>query len=272
MIATDGILALAAAAFTLGLAHGFDPDHLAAIDGLTRSARSRRVARFAGLLFSGGHGAVVTAAAVAIAAVAHAWEPPPWLEGLGAAISIACLAALGVLNLRAAGFTPQGELVRLQGLKGRWLVPLAGRRGAAAVAGIGALFALSFDTLSQAAFFALAASRASGWWVAAAAGLAFALGMMATDAANGLWVNRLLVRAGEKALGAARALAATIGIVSLGVAALGAARLAFPAAESWYEGREALFGAAVLLAVTATYLVAARARLAALRSQRSGFY
>ncbi len=258
------LAALAVAAFALGLTHGFDPDHLAAIDGLTRGARSPRVARFAGLLFSLGHGVVVTAAAIAIAVLAHAWEPPAWLEGAGAMISIACLAAIGFLNLRTAVVTPRGDPVRLSGLKGRWLPALGGRAGALAVAGVGALFALSFDTLSQAAFFALAGSRASGWWVAGGAGLAFALGMMATDAANGLWVNRLIVRAGEKARGAARALAVAIGVVSLGVAALGAARLAFPAAESWYEGRELVVGAAVLLAVTASYVVATRLRLATL--------
>jgi len=265
LVAPGDLAALVAAAFALGFAHGFDPDHLAAIDGLTRNARSPRVARFAGLLFSLGHGVVVTAAAIAIAVLAQAWEPPAWLEGIGAAISIACLATLGFLNLRAAALTPRGEPVQLRGLKGRWLAPLAGRGGALAVLGIGALFAFSFDPLSQAAFFALAASRASGWWVAAAAGLAFALGMMATDAANGLWVNRLIVRAGEKARGAARALAAAIGVVSLGVAALGAARLAFPAAGSWYEGRELVFGAAVLFAVTASYLIATRFRVRALR-------
>jgi high-affinity nickel-transport protein len=256
------VAALAAAAFALGLAHGFDPDHLAAIDGLTRNARSRRVARFAGLLFALGHGVAVTAAAVAIAVVAGTWEPPAWVGELGAVIAIACLTVLGVLNLRAAAVTPAGEPVRLQGLKGRRRGPFAGRGGVLAVAGVGALFALSFDTLSQAALFALAASRADGWWVAAATGLAFALGMMATDAANGLWVNRLIVRADAKARAAARVLAATIGVVSLGVAAFGAARLASPAAESWYEGREALLGVAVLLAVTASYLVATRGRFA----------
>ncbi len=265
-VAPGDLVALVAAAFALGLAHGFDPDHLAAIDGLTRSVRSSRVARFAGLLFSLGHGVIVTAAAVAIAVLAQRWEPPAWLEGVGATISIACLATLGILNLRAAALTPNSsEPVRLHGLKGRWLAPFAGRGGAFAVAGIGGLFTLSFDTLTQAAFFALGGSRASGWWVAGGAGLAFALGMMATDAANGLWVNRLIVRAGEKARGAARALAVMIGIVSLGVAALGAARLAFPAAASWYEGRELAFGALVLLAVTASHLIATRFRLASLR-------
>ena len=43
---------LAALVFALGLRHGFDPDHLVAIDGLTRSSKSR----WCGLFFSLGHG------------------------------------------------------------------------------------------------------------------------------------------------------------------------------------------------------------------------
>ena len=54
--------ALCGLAFALGARHGFDADHLATIDGLARySAASRpRLARSAGLLFSLGHGAVVS--------------------------------------------------------------------------------------------------------------------------------------------------------------------------------------------------------------------
>ena len=52
--------ALAALVFLLGLKHGFDADHLATIDGLTRfNARHRRpFARYCGALFSLGHGAL----------------------------------------------------------------------------------------------------------------------------------------------------------------------------------------------------------------------
>jgi nickel/cobalt transporter (NiCoT) family protein len=39
---------LAALVFALGLRHGFDPDHLVAIDGLTRTSKSR----WCGLFFS----------------------------------------------------------------------------------------------------------------------------------------------------------------------------------------------------------------------------
>src|SRR5260221_598841 len=50
------ILGLAALFFVLGLKHGLDPDHLVAIDGFTRSSRSR----WSGLFFSLGHRVVVT--------------------------------------------------------------------------------------------------------------------------------------------------------------------------------------------------------------------
>src|SRR5437868_3046181 len=91
-------LSLVAVVFLLGLKHGLDPDHLAAIDGLTRfNAVSRpRLSRWSGLLFSAGHGVVVTAIAVAVATVASEWRAPVWLEDAGAWISIAFLTLLGV--------------------------------------------------------------------------------------------------------------------------------------------------------------------------------
>lgn len=57
--------ALATLVFVLGLKHGFDADHLATIDGLTRyNAHQRRpFARYCGALSSIGHGVVVVAIA-----------------------------------------------------------------------------------------------------------------------------------------------------------------------------------------------------------------
>src|SRR2546423_345552 len=68
-------LALVAVVFLLGLKHGLDPDHLAAIDGLTRFNASRRprVSRWSGLLFSAGHGVVVTAGMMATDALNGLW-------------------------------------------------------------------------------------------------------------------------------------------------------------------------------------------------------
>src|SRR5471032_2416426 len=57
-------VSLGASAFTvfaLGLRHGADPDHLAAIDNLTRNGVSagRRLSKFFGTLFAGGHSIMV---------------------------------------------------------------------------------------------------------------------------------------------------------------------------------------------------------------------
>src|SRR5947209_3130901 len=105
----------------LGIKHGLDPDHLAAIDGLTRyNAASRpRLSRWSGLLFSIGHGAVVTAVAVAVATVATEWRAPQWVEHVGSWISIAFLVLLGVANLAAVLRTPRDEVVRAVGLRSR---------------------------------------------------------------------------------------------------------------------------------------------------------
>src|SRR5436190_5430389 len=83
-------LSLAALVFVLGLKHGLDPDHLVAIDGLTRSTKSR----WCGLFFSLGHGLVVTLVGIAVAVVASDWQVPGWLEHTGGWVSIGVLLAL----------------------------------------------------------------------------------------------------------------------------------------------------------------------------------
>ena len=96
-------LSLLILTFVLGMKHGFDADHLATIDGLTRyNARTRPgLARYCGTLFSLGHGAVVMAIALGVSALAGQWEVPEWFGTLGAVISIAFLVTLGSLNLAA---------------------------------------------------------------------------------------------------------------------------------------------------------------------------
>ena len=108
-------MGLAALVFMLGLRHGFDPDHLVAIDGLTRTSASR----WSGLFFSLGHGVAVTLIGVVVAVAATEWQAPGWLEQSGAAISIGVLLALGAVNLATALRMPAGVSVPLIGLRGR---------------------------------------------------------------------------------------------------------------------------------------------------------
>lgn len=157
-------LSLLILTFVLGMKHGFDADHLATIDGLTRyNARTRpTMARYCGTLFSLGHGAIVMAIALSVSAIAGHWEVPAWFGTLGSLISIAFLVALGSLNLAAVLRAEPDQVVQPVGLKGRLLGNLRQVSHPALVALVGALFALSFDTLSQAAF-ALTATQFGGW-------------------------------------------------------------------------------------------------------------
>lgn len=198
-----GMLALV---FALGLRHGFDPDHLVAIDGMTRSTQSR----WCGLFFSLGHGVVVTVIGIAVAVAAAEWQAPSWLAQAGALISIGVLLALGFANLAMLRRTPGDARVPLIGLRGRWLADrLARASHPAVIASIGAAFALSLDTVSQALLFSL-----SGWMFAALLGATFTLGMVLTDVINGLWVARMMAGAAA----ASRWMSAAIAFLCLAMA------------------------------------------------------
>ena len=260
--------ALAGVVLLLGLKHGFDADHLATIDGLTRcNARAgRSFARFCGALFSLGHGLVVLAIALAVGVLSRTWHTPAWLEISGAWISIGFLTLLGALNLHAVLAADPGQVVAPVGLKGRLLGRLAAVDHPALVLLVGALFALSFDTISQSALFALAATRFGGVGHVVGLGMLFTGGMLATDAINGLWIARLIARADALARIASRVMSLAVAAVSLLVAALGAVRCLWPTIDAWSASRELWLGGAVVLAVSASALLAgalARTRAAA---------
>jgi nickel/cobalt transporter (NiCoT) family protein len=251
-------IALCLLVFVLGLRHGLDADHLATIDGLTRfnSRANPRLARVCGALFSLGHGAVVIACALIVSSLAQQWKIPEWLEAFGAWVSIGFLALLGVANLHAVFSSKPGQVVVPVGLKGRFLGRLARAASPGLVALVGALFALSFDTVSQAALFALTATRFGGWQHALMLGLLFMLGMLVTDGVNGLWISRLILRADQIALVASRLMSLVVAGVSLLVAAFGTIKLAMPAVAAWSQGKELFFGAAVVTVIAGSFLMA----------------
>jgi len=251
-------LSLIAVVFLLGLKHGLDPDHLAAIDGLARfnAQRRPRLSRWTGLLFSAGHGVVVTSVAILVATVATEWHPPQWLEHAGAWTSIAFLALLGVANLSAVARTPRGEVVRAAGIRSRLFERLTRAEHPVLIAAVGAAFAISFDTLSQAVLFSITGSNLAGWLFAAMLGLVFTGGMVATDALNGLWVSHLVRRADARAAAASRLMSLAIGFASLAIAALAAARHVLPGLDAQVEAWGVALSAAVVVVVAASYAAA----------------
>ncbi len=253
-----GIYPLAILAFVLGMKHGMDADHLATIDGLTRfnaSAGRTRLARVCGLLFSLGHGGVVCVVAVATSMLFGQGAVPEWLDGVGVLVSSFFLITLGALNLYAVFSTPAHETVQMVGLRGRWLGRLAHAGHPVLIALVGSLFAISFDTLSQAALFSTTSIQFGGSWSALLLAICFTLGMVLTDAVNGLWISHLLRRADATARAASRLMGITVAALSLTVAALGLSRRFYPEASSWQEGNELIIGGSIIAVIAACYLL-----------------
>jgi len=252
--------ALLAVVFLLGLRHGMDADHLATIDGLTRfNAHARpRVSRWSGFLFSLGHGLVVIVVAIVVGVFSKHLTIPAWIDGFGTWVSIVVLLALGTVNLAAVLRAPPQDVVQPSGLKGRFLGRLNQASRPWLIVAVGALFALSFDTISQTALFSLAASNMSGWIFSAVLGSTFMIGMMLTDGLNGLWVSRLLQRADRRARIASRVLGLSIALLSFVVAILGIIEYLLPNAAIWSGGNTVYFGLSVVIIVLASYVTAVR--------------
>ena len=261
-------LALVVLAFTLGLRHGLDADHLAVIDGLTRFNIEERpgIARWCGAFFSLGHGAVVVAIAVTVGTLARQWHVPAWAGDLGAWISIAFLIAIGLMNLAIVLRADPGDVVRPLGMKGRFLGRLQRTSNPWVVVLIGALFALSFDTMSQAALFALMGARFGGWGHALMLGVTFMAGMLVMDGLNGIWISTLIRRADDVARIASRTMGLVVSGLSLLVGGFGAARYLSPAVDAWSDGKELAFGVGVVVLIALSFLLAIRLARPALTS------
>ena len=215
-----------------------------------------RLARAAGALFSLGHGAVVVAVALAAGSLSAVWETPRWLEIAGVAVSIAFLFGLAVLNVSAVLRSAPDTIVAPAGFRSRWLARVVRVDGAFGVAGVGAMFAISFDTVSQAALFALAAARFGGTVEALYVALLFVVGMLAVDGINGAWINRLIRRADRTARIASRVMALSVAGISVTVGLLALARLSLPAVEAWAAGHAHVVSAAVMIGALTAFAAA----------------
>jgi high-affinity nickel-transport protein len=141
------------------------------------------------------------------------------------------------------------------GLKARLLGRFLDTRRGWAVAAVGMLFAISFDTVSQAALFAVAAGRFGGVSHALFVAALFVLGMLAVDGANGLWINRLIRKADRTAAIASRVMALAVAAISLTVGFLAVAKLAVPAVDAWAGSRDLALGTAVVVAVVLAFAI-----------------
>jgi nickel/cobalt transporter (NiCoT) family protein len=209
------LVGLGALAYSFGLRHAFDADHISAIDNTTRKLLSRGERPLAvGLFFSLGHSTIVFALTLGLAVAAsavHAALPSLQVFGgtVGAGISGLFLWAIGLVNLitltgivrlaaeaRRGRFDERGLESQLLsgGLMSRLLArPLRLVRNSRQMYPVGALFGLGFDTATEVGLLAITAGAASGHLPPLAImslPTLFAAGMSMMDTADGVFMSK----------------------------------------------------------------------------------
>jgi high-affinity nickel-transport protein len=212
-------LGIGITAYTLGLRHALDADHIAAVDNATRKlmADGRRPLGV-GFFFSLGHSTIVFVLALALvlgvgalgSQVNHRDSALHSLTGvLGTVISGGFLYLIAALNLailvgiarvfrrgRANRELDQAELERLlssRGLMNRALGPVSRRVSKSChMYPVGILFGLGFDTASEVALLFIAAGAASSglpFYAILCLPVLFAAGMSLLDTIDGSFMN-----------------------------------------------------------------------------------
>jgi high-affinity nickel-transport protein len=211
--AHPSLLGMGFLAYTLGLRHAFDADHIAAIDNTVRKlARQDRTPLGVGFYFSLGHSTVVFLMVLVTALLARwAQQALPHLQALGGLIGTTVsggfLVLIGLLNLfiwidiylifqqmRRGAYDAEGleHLLLSRGLVARVASPLFRLISCSwHVYPLGFLFGLGFDTASEVALLALsvgAAASALPVWEILALPVLFAAGMSLMDTADGVFM------------------------------------------------------------------------------------
>jgi high-affinity nickel-transport protein len=201
-------------AYTFGLRHAFDADHIAAIDNTTRKLlQDGQKPLGVGFFFSLGHSSVVLVLTAALATAAtslkaHVPSFQHWGAYVGAGVSGTFLLAIGVLNLLVlldivrvfrelrTGALDEERLERRlldRGLMSRLFVGrFVGRiRASWQLYPLGVLFGLGFDTATEVGLLALSAGVATNQAPALAVlslPILFAAGMSLMDTADGAFM------------------------------------------------------------------------------------
>jgi len=206
---------LATLAYTFGLRHAFDADHIAAIDNTTRKLlQDGKRPLGTGFFFSLGHSTIVfslTAGLAVAAGTVHSQLPALQTYGstIGASVSGTFLLLIGALNLLVLlevvgvfrrmkrGHYDEQDLDRAllnQGFLARFLLKRVGERIDTSwkMYPLGVLFGLGFDTATEIALLAVAAGVATHhvpFLAVISLPLIFAAGMSLMDTADGAFMS-----------------------------------------------------------------------------------
>lgn len=212
--------------FALGLRHGADPDHLAAIDNMTRNSvqRTPLLSRFVGSLFAGGHTIMVLAIAALVGYLGARFSShSAFIESAGTAISIVVLLFIALLNLRQLRL---GQTDRVAGAKAR-LIPAVLRNASSPWVAVpaGLLFGFGFESSSQVAAYAVAFGADAGVSGALLVGSTFCAGMICTDTLDSLFIHRLVTYRAGRLPQIMRVWIWSVTVFAIGVAAYECAQL-----------------------------------------------
>jgi high-affinity nickel-transport protein len=172
------LLSTALLAYSLGLRHAFDADHIAAIDNVTRKLMQEGQRPLAtGLFFALGHSTVVVALTVAIALMTTKLaDRHQTFEAIGTGISAVFLLAIAAANFlvlvqiyrtyrsvqRGERFSEENldQILAQRGLLGRIFARLFRLIGHSwQMYPLGFLFGLGFDTATEVGFLGISASQ-----------------------------------------------------------------------------------------------------------------
>ena len=211
-------IGLGVTAYTLGLRHAFDADHIAAIDNTTRKLMTEGQRPLSvGFWFSLGHSSVVfimvALLALGIRALAGAIEDDQstlqQVTGVwGTLVSGAFLVAIGLINLVAlvgilkvfrkmrSGHYAEAELEEQLDKRG-FMNRILGRVTRTVTKPwhmypVGLLFGLGFDTVTEVGLLVVAGGAAASglpWWAILTLPVLFAAGMSLLDSIDGSFMN-----------------------------------------------------------------------------------
>ncbi|KAG9298138.1 hypothetical protein G9A89_002575 [Geosiphon pyriformis] len=206
------LMGTAALAYTLGLRHAVDADHLAAIDNVTRKLlHSGKQPISVGLYFSLGHSTIVICTSAAIAATATAVKDKldefQAIGGLiGAIVSATFLFVIGIMNLivfisvfrsfkrmkQTGSFEEESidEIMNNSGMLGRFFAPMFRFIDSSwKMYPLGVLFGFGFDTSTAVGLLGIAAFQANQGlpiWLIMIFPMLFTAGMALIDTADGI--------------------------------------------------------------------------------------